>query len=344
MRRPAALLAGCATVLALLPAAGHGATRTVEEPPARSVTTAEPSARQAGVSARQRTTRRTTYRAPRWLTPPRVRAAGWAVTDLDTGRLLAVHRPRTARQPASTLKLLTALTAVRTVPIDPPHRVTRTEARATCVCVGLRPGRRYGRGSLLDALLLPSANDAAQALAGAHPRGRRGFLRAMNRRASSLGLTSTRAVNPHGLTAPGNGTSPRDLLVLLRAAQSTRGVEKHLRRPSARFGPVGGPKETITRTNAYLERYPRAQGKTGFTTAAGYNLVIAVPLRTGPREQGRVRLIGAATMGSPTREASVRANRRLSEWVARHHRALRPVGRLPKAPGPVVGKHARWVR
>ena len=250
---------------------------------------------------------------------------------MRTGGILAVHRPRRARQPASTLKLLTALTAVRTVPAR-PHRVTRREARATCVCVGLRPGRRYARGSLLDALLLPSANDAAQAVAGSHRSGRRGFVRAMGREADRLGLRSTTAVNPHGLTARGNGASARDLLVLLRAALRTPAVARHLDRASAQFGPVDGPTKTITRTNAYVERYPRARGKTGFTTAAGYNLVVRTPLRVGPGGEGRVRPIIAATMGSPTREASVRATRRLSEWVAAHHRQLRPVGRLPEVP------------
>ena len=282
--------------------------------------------------ATRRTVRGTTYRSARRLpAPPRVRPDTWAVADFRTGRLLAVHQPRKARQPASTLKLLTALTAVRTVPAR-PHRVTRREARATCVCVGLRPGRLYARGSLLDALLLPSANDAAQAIAGAHRGGRSGFVRAMRREADRLGLTSTTAVNPHGLTARGNGTSPRDLLVLLRAALGTPNVAKHLDRASAAFGPVDGPRKTITRTNAYVERYPRARGKTGFTTAAGYNLVVRTPLRIGRGGEGRVRPIVAATMGSPTREASVRATRRLSVWVARHHRALRPVGRLPEAP------------
>ena len=296
-------------------------------------------------SAKRRTVRRTTYRALRALSdPPRVRAKGWAVADLDTGEILAVHRPRTGRPPASTLKLLAALTAVKTVPADRPHRVTRAEARATCVCVGLRPGRRYTRSSLLDALLLPSANDAAQAIAGAHRRGRAGFVRAMNRRADRLGLTSTRAVDPHGLTTRGNSVSPRDLLVLLRAAQSTPGVEKHLSDHAARFGPVGGPTKRITRTNAYVDLYPDAEGKTGFTTPAGYNLDVATPIRVGPLQEGRMRRIGAATMGSPTRAASVRAVRSLTEWVARHRGALKPVGRLPEARGPVVGKHERWVR
>ena len=280
----------------------------------------------------RRTVRGTTYRsAGRLPAPPRLRPDTWAVADFRTGRLLAVHQPRKARQPASTLKLLTALTAVRTVPAQ-PHRVTRREARATCVCVGLRPGRLYARGSLLDALLLPSANDAAQAIAGAHRGGRSGFVRAMRREADRLGLTSTTAVNPHGLTARGNGTSPRDLLVLLRAALRTPAVDRHLDRSSARFGPVDGRTKVITRTNAYVERYPRARGKTGFTSAARYNLVVATPLRVGPRGQGRERRIIAATMGSPTREASVRATRRLSEWVAAHHRRLEPVDRLPRTP------------
>ena len=96
--------------------------------------------------------------------PPRVRGRSWVVVDLDTGRILGKYRSR-ARLPGLDDEALTAVTAARTVPVGTAHRVTRFEARQTCSCAGLRPGYRYARDTLL-AGMLPSGNDAAEAVAG----------------------------------------------------------------------------------------------------------------------------------------------------------------------------------
>lgn len=269
-------------------------------------------------------------------TPPVVRMRAWAIADMDTGRLLGVHSPRRWLPQASTLKLLTAVTAARRVPAVPTHRVTWTEAHQVCACAGLVVGKRYTRGALYNGMLLPSGNDAAEALAGSDPKGRRAFIAAMNATAQRLGATDTRAMNASGLTATGSHSSARDLLVLLRAAQANTTVEPFLRKTKALVGPQVGPSHWVYRRATYLLHYATAQGKSGFTTPAQNTLVVATPMTTST---DHVRRIGVATLGAPD-DYSAGGTRALTEWAATNFDHLRSVGRLPAAPGPVTGAQA----
>ena len=304
-------------VLSLAPAAlfppAAPAAPAAGQPGPGVVTGERPAAEEAGAvltrrTAIRRTDNRTTYRAIAATTPPpAVSLATWAVADLDTGRILAAHGQHVRRQPASTLKLLTSLTAARRVPAEPAHRVTWAEAHPEfCICVGLDVGQRYARDSLMAAMLLPSANDAAEAMAGSDRRGRTAFLRAMNRRAERLGMTRTRAINPHGLTAYGASSTARDLLVLLRAAQADAVVAPFLGMRTASFGPLGRETRTITRSNSYVDRFRRAEQD-------------GVHVRS--RLQPRRRAPGARCAGQRT-----------------PHRRGRPRGAQPRRQQPVGGR------
>lgn len=264
--------------------------------------------------------------------PPRVRARAWAVADLDTGQILAVHRHRAYLPQASTIKLLTAVTAADTVPAHPTHRVTRSEAHPQfCTCAGLKVGSRYSRTALLAGMLLPSGNDAALALAGSAGHGEAWFVHAMNTKARQLGASDTHVVTPNGLTAPGAHSSARDLLIFLRAAQANRVVEPILELPSFRIGPRG--RHLVLRANDYVNQYAQVdygtQGKSGYTTPAKNTLVVATPLN-GHR-------IGVAALGAPSGYSTSGA-RALTLWTAANFDRLRPVGHLPAAPGPPLGQ------
>ena len=269
--------------------------------------------------------------------PPKVKMRAWAVADMDTGQLLAVHGYRRHLPQASTLKLLTAVTAADRVPVVPTHRVTYSEAHPRyCTCAGLKVGRRYSRAALMTGMILPSGNDAAEALAGADPRGHRAFIAAMNAKARKLGAIDTHVVTPSGLTAAGAYSSARDLLVFLRAAQANSTVEPFLRMASGRVGPLHGRSHIVHRGTDYVNKYPAAQGKSGYTTPALNTLVVATPVYG---TDGSVHRIGVATLGAPG-GYSTTGTRALTMWAAMNYDALRPVGQLPAAPGPVVGAQA----
>ncbi|HET9040958.1 MAG TPA: hypothetical protein VFN40_12340 [Gemmatimonadales bacterium] len=285
-----------------------------------------------------RVVHRSKFRAAGRVTaPPKVRMRAWAIADMDTGVLLAVHHHRRWLPQASTIKLLTAVTAADRVPAMPQHRITRAEAHPQfCTCAGLRVGRRYSRAALLTGLLLPSGNDAAEALAGSDPHGHAAFIRAMNATARRLGATDTHAVTPSGLTAAGAHSSARDLLVLLRAAQANRVVAPFLHKASGPVGPLHGPSHVVYRATDYINIFPTAEGKSGYTTPALNTLVVETPMYT---PAGRMHRIGVATLGSPS-GYSTSGTRALTVWAAHNYDRLRPVGQLPPLPQNARGGHA----
>lgn len=255
--------------------------------------------------------------------PPRVRANAWVVVDLDTGRILGRHQHRAHLPQASTIKLLTAVTATRTIRRSTRHRVTRFEARQTCSCVGLKPGWRYDRDTLMKGMLLRSGNDAAEAVAGSHPRGRKAFYAAMNRVARGLGASDTVAKNASGLTAWGSHSSARDLVLVLRAAVGNPTVREMLSLTSARVATVGGRfARTVWRTTDYVNRVPGSLGKSGFTTPAQNTLAVVTDV------DGR--RIAVASLGAPSGYSTDGAIA-LTTWASENFTGLASVGRLPRS-------------
>jgi D-alanyl-D-alanine carboxypeptidase (penicillin-binding protein 5/6) len=253
--------------------------------------------------------------------PPWVRARAWVVADLDTGHLLGKHNAREQLPQASTMKLLTALTAMRTVAPGALHRVTRFEASQTCSCAGLKRGRVYRRDTLLAGMLLPSGNDAAEAVAGSHPQGRRAFYRDMNALAVELGARDTVAKNASGLTAVGSHSSARDLVVLLRAAVADPTIAGILGQRKALITTAnGGLSHYVWRGTDYVNRYPGSLGKSGYTTPAKNTLVVTTDI------DGHH--IAVATLGAPGGYSTSGA-RALTEWANGNFEALKAVGRLP---------------
>jgi D-alanyl-D-alanine carboxypeptidase (penicillin-binding protein 5/6) len=255
--------------------------------------------------------------------PPRLRAGAWAVVDLGTGRLLGEHNSRQWRPQASTMKLLTAVTAARVLDHQATHRVTRFETHQMCTCAGLAVRHDYTFQTLMEGMLLPSGNDAAEALAGSYSKGRTAFYAAMNRTAHRLGATDTVAENASGLTAEGSHSSARDLVVLLRAALRHPVVRDVLAMPSAQIASVDGRRRhTIWRGTDYVNLYPHALGKSGYTTPAGNTLVVATWV------DGHH--IAVSVMHAPYGYVTSDAHR-LTEWAATNFKGLRAVGRLPRS-------------
>jgi D-alanyl-D-alanine carboxypeptidase len=141
----------------------------------------------------------------------RIHAQAAYLVDLDSRLVLWERDPDTSRAPASLTKLITAMVAV-----DDAGSLDRTVVVATAATqiipsvMGLSPGERLTVRQLLDGLFLDSGNDAAEALArGLVPRER--FIRQMNLKAISIGLTASHFADPSGLDAPGHGMSAHDL-------------------------------------------------------------------------------------------------------------------------------------
>lgn len=129
-------------------------------------------------------------------------APAWIVADMDTGQVLAGRDMYAAHPPASTIKTLLALTALDEVSLNSTTVAKVSDTYVECNCAGLKPGHSYTAQQLLEATLLVSGNDAANALAGMLG-GYDIAVDKMNAKAASIGAYDTHATSPSGLDGPG---------------------------------------------------------------------------------------------------------------------------------------------
>jgi D-alanyl-D-alanine carboxypeptidase len=206
--------------------------------------------------------------------PPR---AGLLI-DLDTGRVLWRRFPTRPLPIASLTKMMTALVAVERLEPRDKARISKKVLRYSGSGVGVLPrGKRVTVETLLHGLLLPSGNDAARALAERTAGSLSGFVRLMNARAASLGLTCTRFASVEGLS-PGNRSCTTDLAALARKVLDTPRLARIVRRRRAVLPfPIKGGRLHLSNNNPLLRRgYAGVIGvKTGFTDEAGRCLVAA---------------------------------------------------------------------
>ena len=205
------------------------------------------------------------------------------LVDLDTRMVMWERDPETTRAPASLTKLITAMVAVDDAgSLDRVVVVTPGATQVVPSVMGLSAGERLTVRQLLDGLFLDSGNDAAEALAqGIVPRDR--FIRQMNQKAKSIGLTGSHFVNPSGLDAPGHGMTAHDLVHTaayldryypqLAAIAATKDVAIPATADHKAFYPHN--------LNGLLFSYPGATGlKTGLTGDAG-GCMLATATRDG---------------------------------------------------------------
>jgi D-alanyl-D-alanine carboxypeptidase len=208
--------------------------------------------------------------------------------DLDTGRVLWRKDPTRVLPIASVTKMMTALVVVDRVPDGSKVHITKQALAYQGSGVGVLPKDKWvGVSAMLHGLLLPSGNDAAIALAqrASGDDSVPTFVRQMNQRAASMGLTCTRYASPSGFVDRGNHSCAADLAVEARAVLDEPRLARIVRRRSAILPfPIKGGKLYLYNHNPLLQRrYPGTLGiKTGFTDAAGRCLVAAVK-RNGHR-------------------------------------------------------------
>ncbi len=209
--------------------------------------------------------------------PPEVTARSWILYDDTYGITLAEYEADAERPMASTTKIMTALVALDRA--DPEDLVT-VSAEAAAVGeseIGLVAGEKFLLRTLLVAMLVRSANDAAVAIAEYAGGSVEGFVALMNAKAEELGLEHTRFANPHGLDARGHYSSARDLLTMARVAMADPEFARAVRTRKVSLRPApDGTERFADATNLLLSTYPGAIGvKTGYTGQAGLVLVAA---------------------------------------------------------------------
>ena len=208
---------------------------------------------------------------------PTVGAASAALYDVVGERFLTLKQADVRRPMASTTKIMTALVAIEQLSPDEVVTVPREAVGVEGSSVYLFEGEQITVRTLLYALLLSSANDAAVALAHHTAGSQEAFAALMNERAASLGLTDTHFTNPHGLPDEEHYTTARELALITVAA-----LKNPLFAEIVATGRYEAPQEgtgavrLFLNHNRLLRTLPGAVGvKTGFTKKSGRCLVSA---------------------------------------------------------------------
>lgn len=213
--------------------------------------------------------------------PARLSATSWLVADLETGAVLGACAPHEHGIPASTQKLLLALTLLDDLDPTEDVGVTTGDLRFEpgSSAVGLLEGGTYRIETLWLGLLLNSGNDAARVLArvGGGSIGLDSTLRQMNATARWLGANQTHAATPSGLDGPGQFTSAYDLALIARQLFDRPDFLEYVATERVDIPPQ--PPEDpdgyeIQNQNQLLYEYDGAiGGKTGYTDLARHSYV-----------------------------------------------------------------------
>ena len=228
------------------------------------------------------------------LGPTRAAATPALTIDAATGEVLFADDATQPWFPASTTKLMTvyvALSAVRdhTIAMDTPLVVSARAHRMPPAHMGFPAGTQVTLDNALKMLMVESPNDIAITIAEGVAGSVEAFAGDMNRDAAALDMHETHFVNPNGLAAADHYSSARDLAILARALLEKFPDEAKL----FDIGELALGKRRIENTNTLLGRYPGMDGmKTGYTCAAGWNLV-ATAFRGGRR-------LIVVVLGAPT--------------------------------------------
>ena len=226
---------------------------------------------------------------------PDVQAPAAVLVEASTGDVIFERDADEERPIASTTKLMTALLAIEGMALDDVLTAPPYAAGAAESVIGLREGERMTVRDLLRALLLASANDAAEALAVGLSGSTDAFVEEMNRRARQLGLEDTSYANPIGLDEEGNHSSPRDLVKLATLLRRKPFFRETVDLPRVVLR-SGSRRRTIQNRNALVRTVPVVDGvKTGRTLDAGYVLV-------GSATRDGVTVL-SAVLGEPTEAA-----------------------------------------
>ena len=204
---------------------------------------------------------------------PGVHASAFVIADAGTGQVLAAKDPHGWYLPASTLKVLTAITLIPVLNPDALVVASKMAASAVPNDIGLLPGHPYRVSALFTALLTISANDAAIALTqavGSYGQG----MALINAEARHLQADDTVAVDPNGLDAPGQHTSAYDLALFARQALGMPAFLRYDETTGGLFQIKRHDEVGLYNQNSLLTSYPGAiGGKIGWTSAAGATYV-----------------------------------------------------------------------
>jgi len=217
---------------------------------------------------------------------PDLKSSSALVLDAADGATLYAKNTTQVSAIASITKLMTAMVVLdATLSLDEPIRIERADID-TLKHTGsrLRIGVSFTRRDLLHLALMSSENRAASALGRNYPGGAEAFVGKMNAKAAALGMTSSRFVEPTGLSSE-NVSTAEDLARMVRASMEYPLIREFSTAPSGQFHTADTHQIYGFSNSNGLVRTPAWQievSKTGYISEAGQCLVMQVRIKERP--------------------------------------------------------------
>jgi D-alanyl-D-alanine carboxypeptidase (penicillin-binding protein 5/6) len=212
---------------------------------------------------------------------PKIGARSAFLMNAMTGEVYLSVNADTPVAMASTTKIMTAMAAIQfspslDLPVKVGHDAVAMNTNGNSVAF-LKEGDTITLREALYALLLPSGDDAAVAIADAVAGSQARFVGLMNLEAALLGMRHTRYVNVHGLDEDGHYSTARDLALLADYAMATADFRAVVSTAKFTLPETAQHRDYEWDTTNNLlttKHYDGIQGvKTGHTEEAGYCLV-----------------------------------------------------------------------
>lgn len=224
------------------------------------------------------------------------------VMDARSGQILFEQNADTRLHPASLTKMMTLYIAFDAIErgeisLDTKVKISRHAANEPPSKLGLRAGQSLALRYLIRAAAVKSANDAATAIGEAISGSEAEFAKRMTRTARALGMKNSTFKNANGLTESGHLSTAHDMTLLGRRLFYDFPEYYNIFSRRSTDASVAQVRNTNRR---FLDAYKGADGiKTGFTNAAGFNLVASA-------ERGNTRIIATVFGGTSTAQRNAK--------------------------------------
>ncbi|WP_409306357.1 D-alanyl-D-alanine carboxypeptidase DacA [Pectobacterium sp. B1J-3] len=257
---------------------------------------------------------------------PQIDAESYILIDYNSGKVLAEMNADARRDPASLTKMMTSYVigqAIKSGKITPNDIVTiGKDAWATgnpvfqgSSLMFLKPGDRVPVSQLNRGIILQSGNDACVAMADYVAGSQDAFVNLMNGYVKALGLQNTHFETVHGLDAPGQFSSARDMALIGQSL--IRDVPEEYATYKEKEFTFNNIRQT-NRNGLLWDSSLNVDGiKTGHTSSAGYNLVASAT-------EGSTRLI-STVMGGRTFKGRETESKKLLTWGFRFFETVSPL-------------------
>jgi D-alanyl-D-alanine carboxypeptidase (penicillin-binding protein 5/6) len=197
--------------------------------------------------------------------PPEITTASYLILDANSNVIIISKDINRKLKIASITKLMTALVALDLY--KPTEILTVKNNFNNGAIIGFTKGEKISVDSLIKALLITSANDAAQTLADNSPRP---FIELMNKKAQDIHLNDTLFSNPQGFDDGNNSSTVFDLARLGSYVLRYPYIREIVRTKSTVIKNTENKSYTLENVNILLSDHPEVLGmKTGFTEEAG---------------------------------------------------------------------------